>query len=101
VAETKRQRNKIHHVLCEHLIPEQGVFGEIWLAKAEGTIWYGTRDGIIVSLTDVLNAPASAEVVKVRAELAELRAEFKALLDIKEFTDYCAVLRGNVARRKQ
>jgi len=55
MAETLRQKNKIRHTLCESCIPEQGVFGEVWCARAEGTIWYATRSGLVVNLSDVLN----------------------------------------------
>src|SRR5258708_10539342 len=55
MADAKRQKNKIHSTINEHLIPEQGVFGDVWLACAEGTVWYATREGLIVSLFDVLN----------------------------------------------
>ncbi len=50
-----RQRNKIRTVLCEHLIPEQAVFGTIFLAKDTQNIWYATREGLVVSLSDILN----------------------------------------------
>lgn len=51
----QRQKHKLRSTINEHLIPEQGVFGEIWHARAEDTLWYTTRDGFVVSLSDVLN----------------------------------------------
>jgi hypothetical protein len=55
VAETKRQHAKIKHTLCEHLIPETAEFGTVWCARDTGAIWYATRSGVVVNLTDVLN----------------------------------------------
>jgi hypothetical protein len=49
------RRQQIHATLSEHFIPETGVFGDVWLAKAEQSFWYATRDGRVVNLSDVLN----------------------------------------------
>lgn len=49
------RRQKIHQTLCESCVPEVGTFGEVWLAKAEQSFWYATRDGRVVNLSDVLN----------------------------------------------
>jgi hypothetical protein len=49
------RQQKIHQVLAEHLIPEIGVHGEVWLAKDTQSFWYGTRDGRVVNLSDILN----------------------------------------------
>jgi hypothetical protein len=49
------RRQKIHQTLSEHFVPETGVFGDVWLAKAEQSFWYATRDGRVVNLSDVLN----------------------------------------------
>ena len=49
------RRQKIHSTINEHFIPEVGVFGDVWLAKAEQSFWYVTRDGSVVCLSDVLN----------------------------------------------
>lgn len=53
VAETKRQLAKI--TIASHLIPETAEFGTTWLAKDTATVWYATRSGVVVNLTDVLN----------------------------------------------
>jgi hypothetical protein len=49
------RQQKIHSTLSEHFIPETGTFGDVWLAKAEQSFWYATRDGKVVNLSDVLN----------------------------------------------
>lgn len=49
------RQQKIHSTLSEHFIPETGTFGDVWLAKAEQSFWYATRDGRVVNLSDVLN----------------------------------------------
>jgi alpha-D-ribose 1-methylphosphonate 5-triphosphate synthase subunit PhnG len=51
----QRQKNKIRSTINEFLIPETGEFGDIWHARAENTLWYATRSGLVVSLSDVLN----------------------------------------------
>lgn len=49
------RRQKIHQTINEHCIPEVGVFGDVWVAKAEQSFWYATREGRVVNLSDVLN----------------------------------------------
>ncbi len=49
------RRQKIHQTMSEHFVPENGTFGDVWVAKAEQTFWYATRDGVVVNLSDVLN----------------------------------------------
>ncbi len=55
MANTPRQKSKIHSTINEHCIPELGTFGDVWIAKAEHTVWYATRSGVVVNLTDLLN----------------------------------------------
>jgi hypothetical protein len=49
------RRQKIHSTITEHLIPEVGVHGDVWVAKDTQSFWFATRDGIVVNLSDVLN----------------------------------------------
>jgi hypothetical protein len=56
MAETKRQKNKLHSTITEHLLPEIGVAGDVYFARAEGTVWLATKSGLVVSLSDVLNS---------------------------------------------
>jgi hypothetical protein len=55
MSEPQRQKNKIKSTLCEHLIPETGVFGDMYLAKDTGGIWYCNKAGLFVSLSDILH----------------------------------------------
>jgi hypothetical protein len=55
LTETKRQHAKIKHTIAEHLIPETAEFGEVFCARDTGAVWYATRSGVVVNLTDVLN----------------------------------------------
>lgn len=101
MAETKRQRSKIHLTICEHLIPEQGVGGEFWIAKAEQTVWYTTSAGIVVNLSDVLHTVPS-EFAALKTEVASLRQTVQALLAAnKRDAEYVAFLKSKIAAAKE
>lgn len=55
MAESHRMKHKIHQTLAEHLIPEQGNFGDVWLAKDTQNIWFCARNGLVFCLSDVLD----------------------------------------------
>ncbi len=55
MSEAKRQKNKLHSVINEHLIPEQAVAGDVYFARAEGTVWLTTKSGVVVCLSDILH----------------------------------------------
>lgn len=55
MAEPKRQRGKIRHTIAEHLIPEQGTYGDVWLARDTNSIWFTARNGVVFCLSDVLD----------------------------------------------
>jgi hypothetical protein len=52
----KPNRQKVHYVLTEDLLPEVmgDHIGEFYVARAEGTIWYVSGSGAVVSLIDLL-----------------------------------------------
>ena len=71
MAEPKRQRRKIQHTIAESLIPEQGTFGDVWLAKDTGSIWFTARNGIVFCLSDVLDGVATGNLAHAAIEVVE------------------------------
>jgi hypothetical protein len=54
-AEAKRQKNKLHSIITENLLPEVAVAGDVYFARCEGTVWLATKSGFVVSLSDILH----------------------------------------------
>jgi hypothetical protein len=52
----KPERQKVHYVLSEDLLPEMVTehAGSFWIAKAQATVWFCASNGAMVSLSDLL-----------------------------------------------
>jgi hypothetical protein len=63
VADTARQKSKL--TLASALIPEHAEPGSVYVAKNDASVWYASRSGLVINLTDLLSGEQPVRVLPV------------------------------------